>query len=132
MLSHRRWSNGNAAGSRFSVGGSNPGLLTFSGSSGDKAGRPGFEPPTWPVRSAALPLAHKVACSHMSPHCLGTHLPLTKNQTVCFCLTDCWPGAGTEWLTVNLSSRCTAEGNRIICVLNWIMELLKQTFASGV
>ena len=32
---------------------------------------------------------------------------------VCFCLTDCWPGSGTDWLTVNLSSRCTAEGNRI-------------------
>ena len=28
-------------------------------------------------------------------------------------MTHCWPGAGTEWLTVNLSSRCTAEGNRI-------------------
>ena len=32
---------------------------------------------------------------------------------MCFCLTDCWPSSGTEWLTVNLSSRCTAEGNRI-------------------
>ena len=29
-------------------------------------------------------------------------------------MTHCWPGAGTEWLTVNLSLRCTAEGNRII------------------
>ena len=94
------------------MGGSNPGLLTFRGGSGDKAGRPWFEPPTRLLRLAALPLAHKVAYCEMSPHCLGTHLPLTKNQ-VCFCLTDCWPGAGTEWLTVNLSSRCTAEGNRI-------------------
>ena len=33
---------------------------------------------------------------------------------MCFCLTDCWPGSGTAWLTVNLSWRCTAEGNRII------------------
>ena len=26
------------------------------------------------------------------PHCVELSLPLTKNQTVCFCLTDCWPG----------------------------------------
>ena len=30
----------------FSVGGSNPGLLTFSGDGGVKISRPGFEPPT--------------------------------------------------------------------------------------
>ena len=42
-----RPSNGNAAGARFSVGGSNPGLLTFSGGGGGvKIRRPGFEPPT--------------------------------------------------------------------------------------
>ena len=29
------------------------------------------------------------------------------------CLTDCLPDYLTDWLTVSLSSRCTAEGNRI-------------------
>ena len=42
---HRR-SNGNAADAMFSVGGSNPGLLTFSGGGGVKISRPGFAPPT--------------------------------------------------------------------------------------
>ena len=47
------------------------------------------------------------------PCCLGPHLPLTKNPN-CVYLTDCLlAGSGTDWLTVNLSSRCTAEGNRI-------------------
>ena len=46
--------------------------------------------------------------------CLGAHLPLTKNPN-CVYLTDCLlAGSGTDWLTVNLSSRCTAEGNRIL------------------
>ena len=46
MLSLHRRSNGNAAHAMFSVGGSNPGLLTFSGGDGAKVSRPGFEPPT--------------------------------------------------------------------------------------
>ena len=41
---------------------------------------------------------------------MGPHLPLTKNPN-CVYLSDCL--LGTDWLTVNLSSRCTAEGNRI-------------------
>ena len=45
-LSHDRWSNGNIADAKFSVGGSNPGLLTFSRGGGVKCSRPGFEPPT--------------------------------------------------------------------------------------
>ena len=48
------------------------------------------------------------------PCCLGPHLPLTKNPN-CVYLSDCLlAGSGTDWLTVNLSSRCTAEGNRIL------------------
>ena len=45
-----------------------------------------------------------------------------KTQAVCFCLpvclpacpTDCLPDYLTDWLTVRLSSRCTAEDNRIL------------------
>ena len=44
--SHGRRSNGNAADAKFSVGGSNPGPLTFGGSGGVKFSRLGFEPPT--------------------------------------------------------------------------------------
>ena len=44
--SHHRRSNGNAADAKFPVGGSNPGLLTFSGGGGIKVSRTGFEPPT--------------------------------------------------------------------------------------
>ena len=43
VLLHHRRSNGNAAGAKFSVGGSNPGLLTFGGGGrGVKCSRPGF------------------------------------------------------------------------------------------
>ena len=46
-LSHNHRSNGNTADAKFSVGGSNPGLLTFGGGGGGvKFSRPGFEPPT--------------------------------------------------------------------------------------
>ena len=48
---------------------------------------------------------------------MGPHLPLTKNPN-CVYLSDCLlAGSGTDWLTVNLSSRCTAEGNRIFILL---------------
>ena len=45
-LLDNRWSNGNAAHAKFSVGGPNPGLLTFRGGGGAKCSQPGFEPPT--------------------------------------------------------------------------------------
>ena len=65
-------------------------------------------------RSAALPLGHYLDCGVWPPCCLGPHLPLTKNPN-CVYLSDCLlAGSGTDWLTVNLSSRCTAEGNRIL------------------
>ena len=64
-------------------------------------------------RPAALPLGHCLNCREVPPCCLGPHLPLTKNPN-CVYLSDCLlDGSGTDWLTVNLSSRCTAEGNRI-------------------
>ena len=48
LITHNCWSNGNAADVRFSVGGSNPGRLTFGGGVGGgvKFTLPGFEPPT--------------------------------------------------------------------------------------
>ena len=63
--------------------------------------------------SSALPFGHCLVCSERSPHCLGRVCHRQKTATVCCCLTDCWPGYGTDWLTINLSSRCTAEDNRI-------------------
>ena len=79
--------------------------------------------PKWPVRgsnfrlhkcrSAALPLGHCLSCEMEPPCCLKPHLPLTKNPN-CVYLSDCLlAGSGTDWLTVNLSSRCTAKGNTI-------------------
>ena len=48
VLLHNRRSNRNTAGAKFSVGGSNPGLLAFGGGGGGggKFSRPGFGPPT--------------------------------------------------------------------------------------
>ena len=64
-------------------------------------------------RLAALPLGHRLDRGQRPPCCLGPHLPLTKNPN-CVYLSDCLlAGSGTDGLTVNLSSRCTAEGNRI-------------------
>ena len=64
---------------------------------------------------AALPLGHCLDHGQRPPCCLGPHLPLTKNPN-CVYLSDCLlAGSGTDGLTVNLSSRCTAEGNRIFC-----------------
>ena len=65
-------------------------------------------------RSAELPLGCYLDCGVWPPCCLGPHLPLTKNPN-CVYLSDCLlASSGTDWLTVNLSSRCTAEGNRIL------------------
>ena len=64
-------------------------------------------------RSAELPLGCYLDCGVWPPCCFGPHLPLTKNPN-CVYLSDCLlASSGTDWLTVNLSSRCTAEGNRI-------------------
>ena len=44
-LSHSRRSNVNAADVQFTVGGWNPGLLTFGAGGGAQVAGPGFEPP---------------------------------------------------------------------------------------
>ena len=79
---------------------------------------------------AALQLAAGVrTCDHMDAGRLRYHLATTvakglsaawghichcKKNPNCVYLSDCLlAGSGTDWLTVNLSSRCTAEGNRI-------------------
>ena len=64
---------------------------------------------------------------------------VTKNtQTVCYCLPvclpacpsdcviDCLPDYLTDWLTVSLSSRCTAEGNRILKIRNVFWRAQKE------
>ena len=69
-------------------------------------------------RSAAFPLGRYLYWDNRPPCCLVPHLPLTKNPN-CVYLSDCLlAGSGTDWLTVNLSSRCTAEGNRILSILS--------------
>ena len=133
-LTHNCWSNGNAADVKFSVGGSNPGRLTFGGGGGGggvKFTLTGFEPPTKeaPVSCTTIrpllglsqrvsPLLGAASATDKEPMFCQKHMFCIPVQDclylfVCFCLTDCWPGSGTGWLTVNLSSRCTAEGNRI-------------------
>ena len=64
-------------------------------------------------RPAALPLGHCLKCGEGPPCCLGPHLPLTKNPNCVYLSDYLLAGSGTDWLTVNLSSRCTAEGNVI-------------------
>ena len=47
-----------------------------------------------------------------APLLLGAASATDKKPKLC--VSDCLlAGSGTDWLTVNLSSRCTAEGNRI-------------------
>ena len=131
-LTHNCRSNGNAADVKFSVGGSNPGRLTFgAGAGGVKSTLPGLEPPTKeaPVGCTTIRPLLGLSCgvsallgaasaTDKKPMFCQKHIFCIPLQDwfylfVCFCLTDCWPGSGTDWLTVNLPSRCTAEGNRI-------------------
>ena len=94
-LLHNRRSNGNAADAKFSVAGSNAGRLTVGGGGGggSEFTSPGLYRRPKRLQSAALPFGHCLVRGAVSPHCLGPRLPLTKKtQTVCFCLTDCWPG----------------------------------------
>ena len=73
-------------------------------------------PPTAIYSSQATAMTYVLISSHEA----CSHFPNAQTQlstfqflprTKCFCLTDCW--AETDWLTANLPSRCTAEGNRI-------------------
>ena len=74
-------------------------------------------------QSAAFPLGRYSYWDKRPPCCLVPHLPLTKNPN-CVYLSDCLlAGSGTDWLTVNLSSRCTAEGNRI-----WVCRNFPQLY----
>ena len=60
-LTHNCWSNGNAPDVKFSVGGSNPGRLTFGGGGGGggvKFTLPGFEP---------VPKEAPVGCTTIRP-----------------------------------------------------------------
>ena len=93
----------------------NPSLPNFSAAAGGGAKWAdwGSYRRTHERRSAAFPLGHYLDSSKGPPCCLGPYLLLTKNPN-CVYLSDCLlAGSGTDWLTVNLSSRCTAEGNRI-------------------
>ena len=139
-LTHNCWSNGDTADVTFSVGGSNPSPADFWRRR--RRRRCKIHPTgvrTVNQRDTGRLHYHSAtACSErMVSPLLGAHLPLTKNQCfaknicfakkhmfcipvqdclylfACLCLTDCWPGSGTDWLTVNLSSRCIAKGNRI-------------------
>ena len=52
------------------VGGLNPGQLTLAPSPPLKVNRPGFEPPTENIASAALPFDRRWSESTVLPHCL--------------------------------------------------------------
>ena len=120
---HNCWSNGNTADIKFSVGGSNPGRLTFGsgGGGGVKFPLPGIEPPTtenrvdgitiWPLLDLSCrvsPLLGAASAADKKAMFCQKHMFCILQDClylfVCFCLTDCWPGSGTDWLTVNLSS----------------------------
>ena len=95
--------------------GSKPGRQTFSAAAGGaKVGTLGFEPPTTKMAAGCITALSLLGLQGSASCCLGPHLPLTKNPN-CVYLSDCLlDGSGTDWLTVNLSSSCTAEGNRIL------------------
>ena len=52
----------------------------------------GFELPTKKFAVACITIRPlPILRPSSSPHCLNPCLPVTKTQSVCFCLTDCWP-----------------------------------------
>ena len=111
-LSHHRRSSGNAADNKFLVGGSNPGRPTFRGGSGGGASyaRPGFEPPTEGAAAGCITTRPLLDLRCKASLLLCEASATDKKPKLCVCLLSC---LGTDGLTVNLSSRCTAEGNRI-------------------
>ena len=80
LPTHSCWSNGNAADGKFSVGGSNPGWLPLGGGGGVPIALPGFEPPTTKAPFGCTTTRPLLSRADGPPHCLGAHLPLTKNQ----------------------------------------------------
>ena len=95
--------------------GSNPSLPNFSAAAGGgaKVGRLGFEPPTTRTPVGCVTTRPLPGFQRRASLLLGAVSATDKNPN-CVYLSDCLlAGSGTDWLTVNLSSRCTAEGNRI-------------------
>ena len=71
----------------FLVGGLNPCLSTAIGGAAAMSARPGFEPPTKKSAAGYITIRPLLTGYSGPPHCLVPSLPLTKTQTVCFCLT---------------------------------------------
>ena len=59
------------------------------------------------------PLHYHSTAASSDRSLLGAESAPENTQTVWFCLPACLPDNLTDWLTVSLSSRFTAEGNRI-------------------
>ena len=144
-LSHDRRSNGNAADAKFSVGGSNPGPLTFGGGGGVKFSRPGFEPPTketqvgclWILLPASVGVGAGLAVS--TTPCM-TVLAMVADQNpslgygVVYSLADITQnlglGLGPTVGTVldqqfGFSLMCNAVGLAILCTLLCALNLLE-------
>ena len=88
-LSHQRRSHGNAPDAKFAVGGSNPGLLTFSGGGGVKFSRPGFEPPTQGISVGCITIRPLLDLKRSIAPLLGDASATDKKPKMCasVCLT---------------------------------------------
>ena len=94
------------------VGGSNPGRPTLSGSGGGSViyAGPGVEPPTQGAAAGCITTRPLLGLRCRASLLLFVASATDKKPKLCVCLLSC---LGTDWRTVNLSSRCTAEGNII-------------------
>ena len=76
--------------------------------------RRGFEPPTTRMPVGCITTRPLLRLGRRASLLLGAASATDKKPKLCY-LSECLlAGSGTDWLTVNLSSRCTAEGNRIL------------------
>ena len=85
MLSHHCQSNGKAADALFSVSGSNPGLLTFSGGGGGgvKLSRRAFEPPTQEVPAGCITIRPLLGLKRRVAPLLGDACATDKKPKLC-------------------------------------------------
>ena len=83
-MSHNRRSNGNAADTKFLVGGSNPGRPTVGGGGGGAAfTRPGFEPPTKKASVSCIAIRPLLGLRRMVSPLLGAACATDKKPKLC-------------------------------------------------
>ena len=83
MLSHHRRSNGKAADAKYTVGGSSPGLLTFSGGGGGKLSRPGLEPRTHEIPVGRITIRPLLGLKRRVAPLLGDASATDKKPKLC-------------------------------------------------